>query len=471
MTLELFQTQSPAPHLSVSVWREQMPSRSRSSGNYLYRKIWKDENASKDSAWLSWAHHEHLMLSLLSQRFISNVVKVSGLQVGDTQVDLVTVDAGPEFLRNWLLPSRSLRQSSLWRSEIDALKWIRVCLKTLLSLHEMGVIHGDLKPDNLCVSRDNQFDGTFTRMNLQSLTLIDFAYALYREAPLRFVLPTDPLRLDYLPDFYRQAIQTAQNTQNPNVLMSVACVNIDLFSLACLLKQTTDSSQASEWPNWLTMMDEIEQFGRQQQKPFSLLGKRLFDQPTRLLLKRVESFLHDGNVPREQWDWADTVLTAQVADTPLLLYPAPTVDPTPLINWTASLDKPLTSASALSVMLAHKKSGHFPRKLILSSLSLDALIFYLIDRSYHQHQWLLTNSAYYWGLISLVLGTLLVVQTVRFTLHPQSTNLNRWLFTQASLVCAAVFYVLTLPLAVHSVLVIALLAAQVWAMSVLAKFR
>ena len=471
MTPRLIQTQSPAPHLSVSVWREAVPSGKPAPGDCQYRKIWKDDKARTDSSWLSWAHHEHLLLSLLSQRSINHVVKVSGLQVADTQVELVTLDAGSDFLRDWILPAQQAGKPTLWRSETDALRFLRACLKALLSLHSLGVVHGDLKADNLCVSEDKLHAGSSKRLNLNSLTLIDFAYALYREAPLKCVLPTDPTRLDYLPDFYRQAIQASQTSQNPGLLLSVVCVNIDLYSLSCLLEQTVEPVLAGTWPSWSKLLKSLHQVGCQQQKPFFWWGTPSFDQPTRAMLKQVESSLQRLKLPREQWDAADTVLTAQAAVTPLILEPTPVIALTPLLNRALVVlpkDDVLPANAALPLVSAKpwvpKAAApvDYPRRFTLSGFVLHAAVFFWVDRGYTRHDLVLTDMGYVCGLLSVLLGFLLAVQTVRILFMPKSGTMNGWSVLHGLLMCAAVFFSYTLALSLENAAVLALLAVQAW---------
>lgn len=465
MTPRLIQTQSPSPHLSVSVWRESLPSRKDNDKQYQYRKIWKDVQAGGSSSWLSWAHHEHLMLSLLSQRSIDHVVKVSGLQVADTQVDLVTLDAGPDFLRDWLMPSQHSGNTTLWKSEVDAIKWMRACLKALLSLHALGVIHGDLKPDNLCVSAEDVYSGQSKRLDLTSLTLIDFAYALYREAPLKFVLPTDPSRLDYLPDFYRQAIEVSQNRQDPGMLQSVACVNIDLYSLACLLKQTVEPGLSNSWVTWSRMVNELQKTGTQPQKPFSFWGASVFDQPTRSLLKKIETILQRLNIPKDQWNWADTVLPAQAAATPLIDQSTPLIELTPLISRSVMVlpsSLPVIVAQPILDIHVPKTFISSPRALILSGFILDTLIFTLIDRAYNHHHLILTTPAYGWGLLSVVTGLLLGIQTVRILFAPKLSSIKWWLAFQVLLLCAAVYFSMILAVKYENAWVLALIFSQVW---------
>ena len=475
MTPRLIQTQSPAPHLSVSVWREAVSASSPVPVDYQYRKIWKDEKAQTDSSWLSWAHHEHLMLSLLSQRSIQHVVKVSGLQIAQNQVELVTLDAGPDFLRDWLLPAQQSHKPTLWRSEADALKFLRACLKALLSLHRLGVIHGDLKADNLCVSEDKIHTGGSKRLDLSSLTMIDFAYALYREAPLKCVLPTDPARLDYLPDFYRQAIQGSQASQNPGLLLSVACANIDLYSLSCLLKQTVEPGLAASWPMWTKMVNSLHQMGARQQKPFSIWGTPVFDQPTRSMLKQVESSLLRLKVPLEQWDWADTVFIPQAAVTPLMVEPTPVIAMTPLINreWAIlPIDGQLHTSEVVPAKAAlplvtekpwepvPSASNDDSRRFILAGLLGHAMIFFLIDRGYARHDLLLTNMGYACGLLSVLFGSIISLQTVRALATPKNRNLNWWSVFHGLLISTAAYFSYTLAFSLENIAVVALLTVQ-----------
>lgn len=465
MTPLLIQTQSPAPHLSVSVWRETSHAVKHSQSHCQYRKIWKDEKALDASAWLSWAHHEHLMLSLLSQRSIQHVVKVSGLQVADTQVELITLDAGPDFLRDWLMPSKDTGHPSLWSSEIEAIKWMRACLKALLSIHSLGVIHGDLKADNLCVSESASPANANKRLNLNSLTLIDFAYALYREAPLKCVLPTDPERLDYLPDFYRQALQSSQASQDPSLLLSVACANIDLFSLSCLLQQTVEPNTAKTWRSWSQLLYSLAQIGCKQQKTHSFWGSWVFDQPTKTMLQQAESELHRLKVPHDQWDFAATTCLARAAVTPLMVETTPMVSLTPLIAGPLIL---VPNSGLLPLPVEKPKrnvaivKSKPPRSWVVFGLILNVFVFALIDKAYVHQEVVLSDVAYGCGLLSIVLGLLLAGQTVRYLRQPQPNVMRKWALFQAVLIGTAMFFSTTLRMGAENALLVAILVVQMW---------
>jgi hypothetical protein len=310
---QLIQTQSPAPGQSVSVWKQAAESE---FGPASYRKIWQSQPGPTAKAWLSWAHHEHLLLTLIAHGDSPHVVKVAGLQVQADRVEVVTVDAGLDFQRDWLEPLSTLKKS-LFEREEEALKLARTSLKALQSIHAMGVVHGDFKSDNLCVPVATGHAGTTLRLALDQLRLIDFAYAVYKEQPLKFVLPTDPDRLTYLPDFFRQAIRQAQEKDDPAHIQDVACAQVDLYSLWYMMRSVVPATtQTADWSHWQNWMDACERAGSEPTRK-----EREFDAPTTRLLAMTEKALHELCVPKSQWDDAETViktLCATAKSTPLL---------------------------------------------------------------------------------------------------------------------------------------------------------
>jgi hypothetical protein len=334
---QLIQTQSPAPGQSVSVWKEF----SETARGYSFRKTWQSRPGPAAKEWLSWAHHEHLLLTLLAHRQAKHVVQVAGLQVHADHVEVVTVDAGLDFQRDWL-DRVALQGVPLFLQPTEALKFARACLCGLLSIHEIDMMHGDIKSDNLCInakvtgnvkgnSTDNNTDNntdTATRLvlDLDSLRWIDFAYAVSREQALKFVLPTDPDRLAYLPDQFRMAIRTAQATGEPVHIQRAACAQVDLFSLWCMLTRavvvpTADASWAI-WHEWLRACQKLAS------EPFTVSAA--FEAPTQQLLSEVEHTLAQLHVPAATWGEAITALrpeTSVVPATPLLH-----VDQTPLLT-------------------------------------------------------------------------------------------------------------------------------------------
>jgi len=201
---QLIQTQIYAPGQSVSVWKEALEGGTASG--FVYRKVWQSHQYGIAKAWLSWAHHRHFALTLQAHGEAQNNVQVAGLQVHPYRVEVVTNDAGSDFRRDWL---NRVTASNLLVRQQDLLKLVRGCLRALQSMHALGVLHGDFKADNLCIYiRPASTEGTM-HLDLASLRLIYFAYAVYQARPLKFLLPTDLERLVSLLDFYRSAIRQA----------------------------------------------------------------------------------------------------------------------------------------------------------------------------------------------------------------------------------------------------------------------
>ena len=332
---QLIQTQSPAPGQSVSVWKEF----SETARGFLFRKTWQSQPGPAAKAWLSWAHHEHLLLTLLAHREAKHVVQVAGLQVHADHVEVVTVDAGLDFQRDWL-DRVALQGEPLFLQPTDALKFARACVCGLLSIHKIDMMHGDIKSDNLCINAKHTGHNTGTEsrlvLDLDSLRWIDFAYAVCRAQALKFVLPTDPDRLAYLPEQFRTAIRTAQATGEPLHIQRAACAQVDLFSLWCMLTSAVAVPVAAAgwavWHEWLQTCKKLAT------EPFTTSAA--FEAPTQQLLSAVEQKLAQLHVPPAQWGEAITALrpeTGVVPATPLL-HATQTALLTPLVqSWVPPL--------------------------------------------------------------------------------------------------------------------------------------
>ena len=185
----------------------------------------------------------------------------------------------------------------------------------------------------------------------------------------------------------------------------------------------------------------------------------------------MESSLQRLKLPREQWDAADTVLTAQAAVTPLILEPTPVIALTPLLNRALVVlpkDDVLPANAALPLVSAKpwvpKASApvDYPRRFTLSGFVLHAAVFFWVDRGYTRHDLVLSDMGYVCGLLSVLLGFLLAVQTVRILFMPKSSNMNGWSVLHGLLMCAAAFFSYTLALSLENAAVLALLAVQAW---------
>ena len=391
---QLIQTQTAFTDCSVSVWKEPVVD-SVAQARWQYRKIWSSASPQLNSSWLSWAHHEHLILTLLAAKGAKHVVQVSGLQVSPLKVELITLDAGSDFERAWLTPCKALSHETLWASEGDALKWARACLIALESIHQLGLVHGDVKADNLCVSGIAENAGVVQCLDLNSLRLIDFAYALYRDAPLQFVLPTDPVKLDYLPPFFKTALAKAQTQNNVNVINAVACANIDLFSLWYMLGKTVSLDVAKRWLHWTVFMEECCRVGETYEKKSFLSSEHQFAQPTQRLLKTVEHLLHKCGIPNHEWAVAATLVAPSAAPTPLLMDMTTQgdIELTPLLVDTVS--------EVIQVVNKPMRLPFLFSNAIRWLYGMLVAAFVVVDHAYVKYQLLLSDVGYYLALLTV----------------------------------------------------------------------
>jgi len=433
MGAQLIQSQNPSPDCSVSVWKELASEHTHQHPRWQYRKVWASNNPRLNTAWLSWAHHEHLVLTLLAGRGAQHVVQVSGLQVSSSKVELMTLDAGSDFERDWLGPARLAQKETLWVSEDDALKWARACLMALESVHRLGLVHGDLKSDNICITASQSTGSSGKRIDLSSIRLIDFAYSLYRDAPLQFVLPTDPIKLDYLPEFFKSALAKAQSKNNVSLLNAVACANIDLYSLSCQLEKTVSSNMASQWKDWSYFLEMCRREGQSRSENSFFKGQTNFEASTQKLLKMVESILKKRHVLQDEWVWADTALVTSVDPTPLISSSVYEVVLTPLVLGPhMQVPKP---ASPYGLAYAW----------VYAYLILIATLW-AIDSAYTKYVLTLSDVGYYLALLSILIFSWLSIVIIKSLIKKQPPVWGAWRTSVLLLFSIEIFFGFTLPL-------------------------
>lgn len=424
MSSQLIHRQSPNPEQSVSVWRES--STYEGLPAVVYRKVWQCSLKTSAQAWLSWAQHEHLVLTLLAGRGAQHVATVSNLLVDADRIELVTLDAGAELQRDWVDAARLPAPAAhpWFNDEDELLKLARACLLALQQIHRIGVVHGDLKADNVCLSAEGTALAGPGRLDYSSLRLIDFAFSLCRDYPLRFVLPTDPQRLDYLPDAYRQALQKAQTQNDPTPLQTHCCAEVDLYSLGVMLGKLVDPALGPQLlPDFHALIQQCLAVGGSRPHLLRRWWGRAFEEPTDRLIDQTERLLEARQCPRPDWQWSKRLphgqvnLSASVSwgelrGTPLatpMAIPLTTPLTTPLATPLAreaqtALAAPLPELPAASPAKTRRWLAGWARARWAALCLVLSACFFGIDREYVRQGLLLNDLGYWLGLAACALG-------------------------------------------------------------------
>lgn len=173
---------------------------------------------------------------------------------------LRTYDAGPT-VDQWASLLPVVRDGQLHRHVFeDRAHWwalARHCLIALERLHEAGLVHLDLKADNICIPAEPEdFDpagpGASLALRFPDLALIDFAFSLAPDEEL-----DEPLPLAGQAEYVYQsprllvALEAGRNgDMEPTRALDWRC---DLFSLAAMLRRYLPASQAQQdgsWTSW-----------------------------------------------------------------------------------------------------------------------------------------------------------------------------------------------------------------------------
>jgi hypothetical protein len=307
-------------------------------------------------------------------------------------------------------------------------------------------------------------------MDLDSLRLIDFAYAVYREQPLKFVLPIDPDRLDYMPEQYRSAIRSAQANDDPSCISRAACAQVDLYGLWYMLTKIVPASsgdaQWTAWNNWLSACKQTVMN--------SLPASRPFDDLTTNLLEKTENLLIALDQPKAEWGQIRTglrTMNAEAAITPLISS-LQTPMLTPLVSFQIpaetlnSAKKELVeSEAALPVSVQSEAPAirstwrnlwQFHRWWLI--VSMLVLTFVWIDKRYVQSGLQLTDWDFGLGLVAMLLAAPAVLGALVHAYSRSGTS-RTWVRYSGLVLCAIAvhFLVLLFPVGVPVLYLVALL--------------
>lgn len=441
-TSRLIHQKEVSANQKVTVWREERPQSGKPM--VLYRKSWQCDAPAHAQAWLSWARHEHLLLSLLAGRGAQHAVAVSDLHVDQHNIELVTCDAGPELQRDWLL-----QRAPTLQTERGLLTLTYHCLVALQEIHRMGIVHGDFKADNLCIPSQL---GMRTP-DLSQLQLIDFAFSLSRDYPLRFVLPIDPDRIDYLPTFYKSAIRQAQASKQPELIQKACCAEIDLFSLGVMMEKIMSAMApqgSSVWSNLSRVVMRCQEVGAQKPNALQRWWRKDFAQPTNDMLREVQQILDSlpALTQAEQIEPTPLQTPVGISDTPLAT-PLSTPITTPLATPLATpLVLPTTAAPALVKRPTPSPTVEMPQShqgwqwLLISALL--GYLFFRIDLLYKREGLLINDTGYYLGLSVMALSLLLAWGSLQSWRQPNHTLNQRLMMVSGWMALTVLYFFMTL---------------------------
>ena len=128
---------------------------------------------------------------------------------------------------------------------------LRACLKALHGLHTLGIIHCDIKADNLCLAYtgDPLGEGGI-RLDYSQLRVIDFAFSVWPGVPgwdLKEYLPIDPNspQADYVSPRFKQILLEDRRHCPPQAWRGLD-YGVDLYALGVMLRKLLASRSLSQ---------------------------------------------------------------------------------------------------------------------------------------------------------------------------------------------------------------------------------
>ena len=214
-------------------------------GTGVYRKRFLKTAAGADYSY--WTEREIRFVSHFASVKTPHVARPKLVEYGDAAVKQVdTQDAGPS-LDHWLKlrvspANRPDRIGPLFADPAEVARLLCACINALHELHKDGIVHCDLKADNIClgfVGEPLGEDGL--RLDYDRLSLIDFAFSVWpgvRTWELAQPLPIDPdaAAADYVSPFFKDVLREDRRQQPPAAWQRLN-YNVDWYALAEMLRK------------------------------------------------------------------------------------------------------------------------------------------------------------------------------------------------------------------------------------------
>lgn len=202
-----------------------------------------------------WIAREKNILMLLKR--IPHVARLRKEEdkTGDSYQTIKTKDAGIS-LAHWLRtrPQLTLDNSAIRHPLMPAQSFLQLAkysLTALKEIHQVGVIHAQLRPDNICIPYQPHpytFD-TPLSLDFSKLTLIDFMFAvsntLKLSRPLPIIVHDQPSTQSTL---MRHALQSDQQQRHADLITRID-YSVDLYAIGFILEQIFQ--QGLIYPNGL----------------------------------------------------------------------------------------------------------------------------------------------------------------------------------------------------------------------------
>ncbi len=330
-----------------------------------------------------WTQRELRFVSHFSGASMPHVARLALLKYSGEQVErLETLDAGPS-LDNWLklrvsLPGNAIeisRHSGMDRrnpdcmdaskprhpwslgsgnpcrnddgtlnsttlglpvpvfAEVDEVaKLLCACLAALYELHQLGIVHCDIKADNLCLDYlGDPLADKGIQLDYTSLKLIDFAFSVWpdsRSWELAECLPINPAapEADFISPFFKRVLREDRRRRPPTAWANLN-YSVDFFALGVMLRKLLDWRRQA-FPGWA--QNPLEHFLIQLAEEWQMrYAEGGIDEhlPHRGEIQRIHQFFPNGQaidwnasaafIPRELIVGQVTLPTALVPPTPL----------------------------------------------------------------------------------------------------------------------------------------------------------
>ena len=214
-----------------------------------YRKQFKAEGLRGADYWLQ---RENQFLLDFAAEGLKHVVELSELKrVGDGQHTplvslLATFDAGVT-VEDWLKLRPRYANGTVYSHPFthagQFLLLLRACLVALKEIHGLGIVHCDIKADNLCIPPlPYPFapgPGRQVAMDFDHLRLIDFAFSVTAKRPLQQALPILPVA-PYQSNLLKTALQADQSGRQRPAAQDLDC-RADLYSLGFMAQSILET--------------------------------------------------------------------------------------------------------------------------------------------------------------------------------------------------------------------------------------